>query len=112
MNQGSESSQTETLENRVERLEYSVLSTQSILKNLLLSSTKQQLTLERIEDRLEKHDHRMDQMDQRMDKMEQRMDKMEQRMDKMDKKIDVNQQENRERFDQLELLIRQHFPKN
>ena len=98
MNQGTESSQPETLETRVERLEYSVLSTQSILKNLLLSSTKQQLILERIEDRLEKHDHRMDQMDQRMDKM--------------DKKIDANQQENRERFDQLELLIRQHFPKN
>ena len=105
MNQGTESSQPETLETRVERLEYSVLSTQSILKNLLLSSTKQQLILERIEDRLEKHDHRMDQMDQRMDKMDQRMDKM-------DKKIDANQQENRERFDQLELLIRQHFPKN
>ena len=97
------------LEARVERLESHFDALDSAVRSLItITGETHQIVLEnQRENRL-----KFQQIDNRFEQIDNRFEQIEQRLSQQDHVIAANQQETRERFDQLELLIRQSFPKN
>ncbi|MCW7553858.1 hypothetical protein NX722_14730 [Endozoicomonas gorgoniicola] len=111
------------LEARVERLESHFDSLDSAIRSLItITGETHQVVLENQREnrlRFQQIDNRFDQQERRMDKLESSIDKLESSINVLAdatlagfKRSDEQHEEARERFDQLELLIRQSFPKN
>jgi chromosome segregation ATPase len=88
------------LEERIERVETSGPSTQTMILDALVELRRDTADrFDRMDQRLDRMDQRFDQMDQRLDRMDQRFDQMDQRFDQMDQRLDRMDQ----RFDQMDL---------